>query len=103
MPLNLTATTDKFSAIPSAQYAIHSVPVQHSRAFLSSIREVLPQSVPIISVSKGMELATGKMMSDLIPDALCRKQPTVLVSGPSFAKEIMEMRPTSVVAASRYS
>ena len=40
-------------------------------------------------------------MSELIPDALGRRQPAAFLSGPSFAKEVMDLRPTGVVAASK--
>ncbi len=64
-------------------------------------QDILPPDVPIISVSKGLEVGTGKMMSELIPDALGRRQPAAFLSGPSFAKEVMDLRPTGVVAASK--
>lgn len=80
---------------------MHAVPVQHSRKFLKSIRNLIPQQVPVISVSKGLEHASGQMMSEVIRSSLERRQPTVFMSGPSFARELMEMRPTSFVAASR--
>lgn len=99
LPRNVRATTDASEAIAGASYAVHAVPVQHSRAFLSSIREVLPKDVPIICVSKGLEVGTGCMMSEVIPSALGRRQPAVFLSGPSFAKEVMQGRPTGVVAA----
>jgi glycerol-3-phosphate dehydrogenase (NAD+) len=51
------ATTVAAEAIRSAQFAVHAVPVQSSRAFLHSIKELLPASVPIISVSKGLEVS----------------------------------------------
>lgn len=38
MPPNITATTSMIEAIRDAQYAVHAVPVQHSRAFLHSIK-----------------------------------------------------------------
>ena len=38
MPRNISATTSMAEAIADAQYAVHAVPVQHSRAFLSSIK-----------------------------------------------------------------
>jgi glycerol-3-phosphate dehydrogenase len=88
LPRNVRATTDASEAIAGASYAVHAVPVQHSRAFLSSIREVLPKDVPIICVSKGLEVGTGCMMSEVIPSALGRRQPAVFLSGPSFAKEV---------------
>lgn len=62
--------------------------LQASRAFLEGVRELLPESVPILSVSKGIEKATGKLLSDVIPAALQRAQPAVFLSGPSFAKEV---------------
>ncbi len=99
MPLNVRATTAAVDAIAGAQFAVHAVPVQSSRAFLQGIKEYLPASVPIICVSKGLEVGSGQMMSELIPSALERKQPAVFLSGPSFAKEVMQNRPTGVVAA----
>ncbi|KAL6761585.1 glycerol-3-phosphate dehydrogenase [Haematococcus lacustris] len=99
LPGNMRATTSAAEAIRGAQYAVHAVPVQSSRAFLTGIKDLLPPSVPIICVSKGLEVGTGLMMSELVPSALERKQPAVFLSGPSFAKEVMEQRPTGVVAA----
>eukprot|EP00877_Chromochloris_zofingiensis_P006398 jgi/Chrzof1/2010/Cz10g29180.t1_GPD1[v5.2] len=101
LPRNVRATTDAVEAITGASYAVHAVPVQHSRAFLSSIRDILDNHVPIVCVSKGLEVGTGAMMSEVIPQALHRRQPAVFVSGPSFAKEVMQGRPTGVVAASK--
>jgi glycerol-3-phosphate dehydrogenase len=66
-------------------------------------QDLLPPTLPIISVSKGIELSTGQLMSDLIPSVLGRKHPTVYLSGPSFAKEVMDCKPTGVVAASKVS
>lgn len=101
LPSRVSATTSAEAALRGAQYAIHAVPVQHSRAFLTSIKQYIDPSLPIISVSKGIEVSTGKVMSDLIPSALERRQPMVFLSGPSFAKEVMDERPTGLVAASR--
>ena len=62
---------------------------------------MLPPDLPLISVSKGLEVSTGQMMSEIIPSALQRKQPAVFLSGPSFAREVMELCPTVVVVASK--
>ena len=62
---------------------------------------MLPPDVPLISVSKGLEVGTGKMMSEIIPAALGRKHPAIFLSGPSFAREVMDLRPTAIVAASK--
>ena len=67
------------------------------------LQDLLPPHVPIISVSKGLELGTGSMMSELIPQALGRRHPAAFLSGPSFAKEVMDKQPTGFVAASKVS
>jgi len=95
------ATLDSAAAISEAQYIVHAIPVQQSRRFLEGVQDLIPPDVPIISVSKGMENGTGWMMSRIIANTLNKKQPTVFLSGPSFAKEVVEGRITSLVAASR--
>ena len=41
LPSNVTATTSVAEAIAGARYAVHALPVQHSRAFLTSIKVCL--------------------------------------------------------------
>ena len=41
LPHNITATTSMAEAIAGARFAIHALPVQHSRAFLTAIKVVL--------------------------------------------------------------
>lgn len=104
LPPNLTATTDAAVALASCTMLIHAVPVQASRQVLQSVKRFLPKGVPVVAISKGVELGTLSLMCDLIPEALERTEaenPVVVVSGPSFAREIMDRRPTSVVAASK--
>jgi hypothetical protein len=57
------------------------------------LQDLIPANVPIISVSKGAEVTTGQLMSDLIPSALGRKQPQVFLSGPTFASEVRTLNP----------
>jgi hypothetical protein len=61
---------------------------------------VLPADVPLVSTSKGIHVATEQLMYDVIPTALGRPQPAAFLSGPSFAKEMMQQFPTTVVVAS---
>lgn len=41
LPQNITATTSMAEAIAGARFAIHALPVQHSRAFLTAIKVLL--------------------------------------------------------------
>ena len=66
LPDNVRATTVASEAILGAQFAVHAVPCQSSRAFLRSIKDILPASVPIISVSKGLEVSGSELLSHMI-------------------------------------
>eukprot|EP00931_Biecheleriopsis_adriatica_P089317 TRINITY_DN63471_c0_g1_i1.p1 TRINITY_DN63471_c0_g1~~TRINITY_DN63471_c0_g1_i1.p1 ORF type:complete len:496 (+),score=90.49 TRINITY_DN63471_c0_g1_i1:39-1526(+) len=103
LPQSLRATTDPAEAIAGCDTFVHALPVQASREALSAVRHLLPRGTPVVAVSKGIELGSRRLMCDLIPQAIQRREaenPVVCVSGPSFAEEIMDRRPTSVVAAS---
>lgn len=105
LPKDIYATTSAEEALQDCDVLIHAVPVQSSRKALSAIKHLVPKNVPVVAVSKGIELGSKKLMCDLIPEALDRDLDqggsVVVVSGPSFAQEIMDRRPTSVVAASK--
>lgn len=102
LPENLTATTDAKSALQGADFCLHAVPVQFTASFLESIVDYVDPGLPFISLSKGLELNTLRMMSQIIPQALKNpRQPFVALSGPSFASELMSKLPTAMVVASR--
>lgn len=71
--------------------------MQNSASFLRSISEFVPPTLPIVSVSKGLELSTMEMMSQVIPRALGNpRQPLCVLSGPSFSIELMDELPTGI-------
>ncbi|KAG5052677.1 hypothetical protein AAZX31_02G204900 [Glycine max] len=102
LPENVVATMDAKSALLGADYCLHAVPVQFSASFLESVAEYVDPGLPFISLSKGLELNTLRMMAQIIPHALRNpRQPFVALSGPSFALELMDKLPTAMVVASK--
>ncbi|XP_030929718.1 glycerol-3-phosphate dehydrogenase [NAD(+)] 2, chloroplastic isoform X2 [Quercus lobata] len=96
LPENVIATTDAKSALLGADYCLHAVPVQFTSSFLEDIADYVDPCLPFISLSKGLELNTLRMMSQIIPQALRNpRQPFVALSGPSFALELMNKLPTA--------
>lgn len=74
---------------------IHCVVLQFSASFLEGIADFVDPGLPFISLSKGLELNTYRTMSQIIPRALKNpRQPYVILSGPSFALELMNKLPT---------
>ena len=101
LPPNVVATTDASRALVGADYIVHAVPVQQSFKFLHSLRDVIEPHTPLLCLSKGLEVGTCRNMSEIIEAALGREQPLAVLSGPTFALEIMKGLPTAIVAASR--
>jgi len=63
------------------------------------LKDLIPPTTPIINVSKGIHVQTLTFMSQFVVSILNRNHPYVVLSGPSFAKELMLGFPTAVVAA----
>lgn len=69
--------------------------LQFSSSFLEDIADYIDPTLPFISLSKGLELNTLRTMSQIIPQALRNpRQPYIVLSGPSFASELMNKLPT---------
>ena len=97
LPTRLRATADPNECLPDATYIIHAVPCQYSRKFLESVEEYIPAQTPILSVSKGIETESLGFMADVIKDVLGEHRPLAFLSGPSFAREIVEGKGATVV------
>ena len=78
-----------------AEMIFLAVPTQSVRGCL---QELGAQSVPVVSLSKGIEIETGKRISEVVRE-LWPKAPVAAVSGPSLATELVNQVPTAVVAA----
>ena len=78
-----------------------SVPVQNQRKALQDVCQYLGQDTIIVNSSKGIELNSLLPLSAVVQEAL--DDPPffanryAMLSGPSFAREVMEAKPTAVV------
>ena len=105
LPPNVTASTDPAEVLRGADRVVHAVPLQQTRAALAEYAPHFPRSLQsIVALSKGLELDSGKTVSQVIREGLgpaLAQTEICVVSGPSFAVEIAQGCPTSLVAASR--
>lgn len=79
---------------PDADLVVCAIPVQHIE---SALRELPPLNVPCVSLSKGLETRTLRRPSEILRTRFPR---VAVLSGPSFASEVLRLKPTSTVAAS---
>jgi len=88
LPTSLRATADLAEVVASADVLVMGVPSHSFRAVLEEARNHLRPWVPVISLTKGLELASGKRMTELIEEVL-PGHPVGVLTGPNLAREIM--------------
>lgn len=101
IPERVIATDEIKAALDRASLVLLAAPSHAARALLTEMSSALDESAVIVSVSKGIEIETGKRISEIVKEVVGRSRPFVCLSGPSFAKEVVVGQPTAVVAASK--
>lgn len=100
LPEPVRPTSSLESALAGQRLVILVVPSHVFRGVLRQAREWLAPDALVVSATKGIEvdgLATmSGVMRELLADGPARQ---AVLSGPSFAREVAERRPTAVVAA----
>ena len=97
LPETLHAT-NSFEHLAEADAVLMVAPAQFVRTTLQNIKPHLPDHMPIVLCSKGIERGTGKLMTDVLAEEIPSAIPAVL-SGPSFAKDVAKGLPTAVTLA----
>jgi glycerol-3-phosphate dehydrogenase (NAD(P)+) len=88
LPRALLATDSIEEAIRDADLVVTGVPCRGIRATLEEVRKFLRPWVPIISLSKGLEVGTHLRMTQVIHDVI-PDHPAGALTGPNLAREIM--------------
>ncbi len=95
---SLRATTDPAEAVAGADAVIMGIPSNNFRNVLNDIAVTLPSSVPLISLTKGLERATKLRMTEV-----CREvapgRPVGVLTGPNLAREIIAGQAAASVLA----
>jgi glycerol-3-phosphate dehydrogenase (NAD(P)+) len=90
----VAATPLEEAPLEEAELVVLAVP---SRAF-GSVAAALPGSAPVLSLTKGLDPATGERLSTLVRD-----RPVAVLSGPNMAEEVAAGLPTAAALASEYT
>ncbi len=97
LPFDLRATRNLVDAVASARYIVNAVPTQYIRSVFLPLKRHLRDESVIVSVSKGIEIGTLLTPSRILKEVLGK--PVSVLSGPSFAKEVIARKPTAVTLA----
>lgn len=97
----MTFTTDLASVLHNADLIVESVTSAGLRPVFEQVRSLGLPTCPIVITSKGIEQDSGRILPEVATEVLGRNfQPLIgVLSGPSFAQEVIRGLPTSVVGS----
>lgn len=90
--------TGELKEVATAQALLLVAPAQHVRATMENIMSAVRSDAPVVVCAKGIERASGKLMSEVLAEFLPSAQVGIL-SGPSFARDVAAGLPTAVTVA----
>lgn len=99
---NIKGTTDIEECLSNSHLIVIAIPTQNLSKFINEYKHLFPENIPIVSATKGIENNTLRLVSEILEEELPEKYHQYLcyLSGPSFAKEIVQKIPTVVSIAS---
>ncbi len=100
LPQNVSATSSLAEALEGAESALIVVPSSHLADVAKQMADVVPDDLPILVLTKGMEAETGRLMTEVVADALGHPERIACLSGPNHAEEICLGKVSAAVIAS---
>ena len=97
LPVDIFVTSELPRAIFEADLILLVTPSEHIRATVAEIAPLLTRNQILLIAAKGLEETTLLRLSQVV--AAMTANPSVTLSGPSFAQEVAAGSPTALVAA----
>jgi len=101
IPVSIEITNDPELAVHNKDVIIIATPTQFIRKSLSLLNNYNFKNSILVSVSKGIEIGTSMLVSDVLSDIFkkVKRKNILCLSGPSHAEEVSRKIPTAVVCA----
>jgi glycerol-3-phosphate dehydrogenase (NAD(P)+) len=90
--------SESISEVTNSDILLIVVPAQHLRATLQSMKSSLRKDQPVLICSKGIEMETGLLMSQVAEQEI-PNSPIGVLTGPTFAVEIAKGLPSAMTLA----
>ena len=105
LPENVHPTSDLGEVVAGRDMLLSVMPSQFVRQTMTKLAPLLDKPIPLVSATKGIEVDTLMIMSDVLEEVLPEgyRDHLAYISGPSFAREISKGMPTAVSVASHNS
>jgi glycerol-3-phosphate dehydrogenase (NAD(P)+) len=101
LPPLLTATSDLAGAVDGTEAVIMAVPSHGFREVFARLAPTLSPTIPIVSLTKGIEQGSLATMTEVIAAVAPDHAPELIgvMSGPNLASEVAAGQPTATVIA----
>lgn len=100
LPSTIIPTSNIQEALQEAAFIFEAIPIKFLRAIVQQCSPFITKEQPWIILSKGIENETFFLPAEIIIETLGFDIPYVVLSGPSFAKDLVHKQPTGVLLAS---
>ena len=98
-PDNLAVTADPDAALAQPDLIVSAIPCQFIRGVWAKLASHHKALTPVVAVSKGIEVDTLQVSTQIIESVLGSGAPVAAFSGPSIAPELAAKKPCTVVVA----
>ena len=98
LPQSLRASSSLEDVVSGADVLVMAVPSHGYRAVAAEAARFLQPQVPVVSITKGLEHASLKRMSEVTRDEM-PGHPVAVLTGPNLAKEVLRGQPAASVVA----
>jgi len=92
--------TDDIGRVSQSDMLLLVIPAQHIRNFCIALSDHLDPSVPVVICAKGIERGSMALMSEVV-EAVLPNNPVAVLTGPNFAMEVAQGKPTATTIACR--
>jgi glycerol-3-phosphate dehydrogenase (NAD(P)+) len=100
LPDAVRPTGDLASAVSGRSVVAFAVPSHHLREIAARSRPHLSREACLVSLAKGVENGTLRRMTEILAEASqTHAHRVAALSGPTFAREVAEMKPTGATVA----
>ena len=100
LPEGLQVTSQLDEVFEGAELVVSAVPSHGTRDVLNRATVYMPSGAIVVSATKGLESGTLFRMSEVVEQELGAGYAVAVLSGPSFAAEVVQGLPTAVCVAS---
>ncbi|MGL5050332.1 MAG: NAD(P)H-dependent glycerol-3-phosphate dehydrogenase [Fusobacteriaceae bacterium] len=99
-PENIKIESNVEKVLENAKMVVFSVPSQVLREVVKKFSGQIKEDMILVNTAKGLEISTGKRLSEVIKDEVLGKfhKNIVILSGPTHAEEVASGVPTTIVA-----